>query len=208
MKVKCVWTQTQTQTHVQTSTASKIRIYDAGNYVGFLFESFWYCYRVLNRNITSSGIEEELESMPEDWVPFSIYLEEEYPLLSQVSQGPRLELQIPGWTLQFVSQEEQELSATSVLPPPPQSTRHLSDQGQRQLPLPPSRQGYISTENGAQKKQYPSSGQRPGERHPQDQRPRSRQYEVFISPPPRQSQGQRMRVPEASQPHSGPAAAT
>ena len=126
MKVTCLWKQTDL--YAQTSTASKIRIYDAGNYVGFLFESSWKCYRVLSRNMTSSGIEEHLETMPEDWVPFSIYSEEEYPLLSQVSQGPRLELQIPGWTLQFVSQEEQELSTTSA-PPPPQLATIFSSSG-------------------------------------------------------------------------------
>jgi len=90
------------------STESKIRIYDAGNFVGFLFESTWKCYRVLNRTTTSSGVEEELEEMPEDWVPYSIYSEEEYPLLNKTMRSGLLELQIPGWSLRLVPQVLEE----------------------------------------------------------------------------------------------------
>ena len=107
MKVVCKWMQIPVQDN-QTSSASKIRIYDAGDYIGFLFSSSWKCYKVLKRTRVTSGIEEELEEMPEDWVPYSIYSEEEYPLFNEVYHSGILELQIPGWSLQFVPQEQQE----------------------------------------------------------------------------------------------------
>jgi hypothetical protein len=102
MRFTCVWSPDIAPTVSTGETGpprSTVRIYDAGNYVGFLVnERDWRCFRLLRRTLTTSGsVEEELEEVAEDWVPYSIYSEEEYPLLSEGSQH----LRIPGWSLQF-----------------------------------------------------------------------------------------------------------
>jgi len=83
------------------SFTSKIRIYDAGEYVGFLYGeewNRWRCWKVLKRS-EEAGIVEELIEMPEGWAPFRVYSEEEYEAQILLDEPGALEFQIPGWKI-------------------------------------------------------------------------------------------------------------
>jgi len=54
------------------TTSSHITIYDGGEYVGYLFGDEWKSYRVLSRKRVGEEVHEELELMPQDWVPFEV----------------------------------------------------------------------------------------------------------------------------------------
>ena len=93
----CKWIPT-TQTVIPTS---KIRIYDAGVYVGFLYNDTWRCWHITSREKIQGGyIIESLMEMPPDWIPFRVYSEEEYPLQILQEDSHRFELLLPGWLLQ------------------------------------------------------------------------------------------------------------
>ena len=102
--MECVWTPTEN--HQNTST-SKIHIYDAGEYVGFLVDmpnyTSWQCWHVVDRTQEEGGkVREVLSTTPIDWVPFQVASVQEYPLLEYSEGGSEkgaLQLQIPGWTL-------------------------------------------------------------------------------------------------------------
>ena len=83
------------------SFTSKIRIYDAGEYVGFLYGeewNKWRCWKVLKRT-EEAGIVEELTEMPEGWAPFRVYSQEEYEAQILLDEPGALEFQIPGWKI-------------------------------------------------------------------------------------------------------------
>ena len=80
------------------SFTSKIRIYDAGEYVGFLYGDTWRCWKVLKRS-EEAGIVEELIEMPEGWAPFRVYSQEEYEAQILLDEPGALEFQIPGWKI-------------------------------------------------------------------------------------------------------------
>jgi hypothetical protein len=83
------------------SFTSKIRIYDAGEYVGFLYGeewNKWRCWKVLKRT-EEAGIVEELTEMPEGWAPFRVYSQEEYEAQILLDEPGALEFRIPGWKI-------------------------------------------------------------------------------------------------------------
>jgi hypothetical protein len=92
----CRWSQ-----DIGDSFTSKIRIYDAGEYVGFLYGeewNKWRCWKVLKRT-EEAGIVEELTEMPEGWAPFRVFSEEEYEAQILLDEPGALEFRIPGWKI-------------------------------------------------------------------------------------------------------------
>jgi hypothetical protein len=92
----CRWTQDTSEN--PNSFTSKIRIYDAGEYVGFLYGDTWRCWKVLKRS-EEAGIVEELTEMPEGWAPFRVYSQEEYEAQILLDEPGALEFRIPGWKI-------------------------------------------------------------------------------------------------------------
>ena len=95
--MSCIWTH-DTATATAKAKAS-VFIYDAGQYMGFLFpDDSWNCWRVLSRSLDGTTVTECVEPMPEDWVPLDIGSIEEYPLLEyKRTSSTELMLRIPSW---------------------------------------------------------------------------------------------------------------
>ena len=74
-----MWSSTWTPTDTNDSFASKMYIYDAGEYIGFLYGDIWRCWCVKKREMVDGVVREELIKMSEEWVPHQVYSVEEYP---------------------------------------------------------------------------------------------------------------------------------
>jgi hypothetical protein len=92
MRVSCQWTKTVANPHF----TKELIIYDAGNYVGFLLDDDWKCWRVISRKSIEDTVEELLEEMPADWVPQDILSKELYACSGSLTSG---NIQIPGWNI-------------------------------------------------------------------------------------------------------------
>lgn len=153
---KCTWTPNNTPID---SATSKLRIYDAGEYVGFLYNNVWRCWRVTERKkLECHSILEELFEMDQDWVPYQLYSEEEYPLHLLRDEPLQFEMAIPGWTLQGLKVER-----------PPEQSQPLSHQVQK--PLQSNKEGSYAAQ-GRRELVQPSASlgrhpQRPSEVDPQ-----------------------------------------
>ncbi len=92
------WIKTSdTNTHVQQQ--SKVIFYDCGEYWGEYYDDeTWVCYKILNRQRTADGIEETLERMYDDFVPWDVLSTEEYTILEKTADSIR----IPGWRLSLI----------------------------------------------------------------------------------------------------------
>ena len=116
--MECIWTATSEISDI--SPTSSIRMIDAGEYTGWLDGENWNCYRVVSREgvgeITQTeprvSVREQLQEMPQDWVPFQILWEEELPVLEirRGAQGQLERLRIPGWALEFRRAQQQPAS--------------------------------------------------------------------------------------------------
>jgi hypothetical protein len=73
-------------------------IYDGGNYIGFLLEHEWKCWRVMGRERVGEDVVETMEEMPEDWVPPNVVSSEVYKCTGSIASGL---LQITGWNIRI-----------------------------------------------------------------------------------------------------------
>ena len=68
-----MWVSEWTPATSDITPTSKIRIYDAGEYVGFLYGDTWRCWRIQSRVKEGDIIKEELATLLQEWVPFRVY---------------------------------------------------------------------------------------------------------------------------------------
>jgi hypothetical protein len=81
------------------AASPSVTFYDAGDYWGEHYaDDSWICYKVISRQRTAEGIEEQLERMYEDFVPWDVFSTESYPVLEKTDST----LAIPGWRLTTV----------------------------------------------------------------------------------------------------------
>ena len=122
--IRRTWTPLTTQIEGTLS----LLMYDFGDYVGELYGDDWKCWRVLKRVSFDDGrIEEDLESMPDDWVPKEVVSIQEY------AYAPS-ENQLTGWQR---SEQAMQLTQLPHLLQPQQmqqkqqqSRRHQENRGE------------------------------------------------------------------------------
>ena len=125
--IRRTWTPLTTQ----IEGTSSLLMYDFGDYVGELSGDDWKCWRVLKRVSFDDGrIEEDLESMPDDWVPKEVVSIQEY------AYAPS-ENQLTGWQRSEQAIQMQQLPQTQHLPQmqqpqqkQQQSRRHQENRGE------------------------------------------------------------------------------
>jgi hypothetical protein len=93
-----VITRSWTPTNESIKFDKELFIYDGGDYIGFLLEDEWKCWRVLGRQRVGEDMVETMEEMPEDWVPPNIVSSEVYKCTGSFASGL---LQITGWNIRI-----------------------------------------------------------------------------------------------------------
>jgi hypothetical protein len=92
------WVKTSQSSSQSSSSQSKVIFYDSGDYWGEYYDDeTWVCYKILSRKKSADGIEETLERMYDDFVPWDVFSTEEYTILERTANS----LEIPGWRLTF-----------------------------------------------------------------------------------------------------------
>jgi len=94
MLITCSWTPTNESMKFD----KELFIYDGGNYIGFLLEHEWKCWRVMGRERVGEDVVETMEEMPEDWVPPNVVSSEVYKCTGSIASGL---LQITGWNIRI-----------------------------------------------------------------------------------------------------------
>ena len=74
--------------------------------MGFLYGDTWRCWHIQDRTKADGTITEVLKEMPQDWVPFRVYSQEDHAVTLVKEDSQQLELQIPGWSLLFQKAQE------------------------------------------------------------------------------------------------------
>ena len=159
--------------------------YDFGAYYGFLYNSDWKCWHVLDRSILEDGsIQEVLEEMPEDWIPQGVLSIEK----GSIRLWSHREIQFNSWSL--VTQALQKERQASFLEkrvhpkvqqqPPPQQVQQRPppqqrppQQVQQQRRPPPQVQQQQRPPPQVQQQQRPPQQQQ--QRPPQQQERRQQQ---------------------------------
>ena len=111
---------------------SSLIVYDFGDYIGELYGDEWKCWRILKRVSFADGrIEEDLESMPDDWVPKEVVSMQEYAYTPS-------ENQLTGWQRSEQAMHLPQLPQLPQLQKPSQKQqqphRHQENRGESKKP--------------------------------------------------------------------------
>lgn len=127
--IRRTWTPLLTQ----IEGTSSLFMYDFGDYIGELYGDDWKCWRVLKRVSFADGrIEEDLESMPDDWVPKEVVSIQEYAYVPS-------ENQLTGWKRSEQAMQMPQMPQMLQLPqmqqpPQKQQHRHQENRGESKKP--------------------------------------------------------------------------